>query len=72
MTDVPQRFYTTEEAAALARYTPEGLRARRHRGLPPEWRRVGNKVLYPVDSFEAWLAGENDESDEDSSPAVGG
>ena len=69
MPELEQRFYTTEEAATLSRFSLPGLAARRSRGLPPEWRRVGGKVLYPVEPFEAWLAGESTDEDQD---AVGG
>lgn len=57
MPDIEQRFYTTEEAAELSRFTLAGLASRRHRGLPPEWTKIGGKVVYPISPFEEWLAG---------------
>lgn len=72
MSDVSPRFYTTEEAAALSRFTPQSLAARRSRGLPPEWRKIGGKVVYPIEPFEEWLLGEVDDGeDENASDGAG-
>lgn len=66
--DIERRFYTTEEAARLSRFSLQGLAARRHRRQPPEWRKIGGKVVYPIKAFEAWLQGEiSDENDDDGS-----
>lgn len=72
MPDIPQRFYTTEEAAQLSRFTIQGLAARRCRGLSPEWRKIGGKVVYPIEPFEEWLLGESDDDSEDGIDEVGG
>jgi hypothetical protein len=74
MSGIEQRFYTTEEAAELSRFTLAGLASRRHRQLPPEWLKIGGKVVYPIDEFELWLLGESggDDTEDTDSAELGG
>jgi hypothetical protein len=46
------------EAARLIGVTPRTLYARRGDGSGPPWRRLGGRILYPIDGLRAWLAGD--------------
>lgn len=49
------RFLTSAEVAETCRTSPETVRYWRHIGKGPKSIKVGRRVLYAVDDFEAWL-----------------
>jgi hypothetical protein len=58
------RYLTTAEVAGICRTSPETIRFWRYAGKGPAWFRVGRKVLYDADVFEAWLGDQQNSSSE--------
>lgn len=52
----PQRFYSTDELAAVLGVSQYTVRHWRQQGTGPKAIKVGRHVKYPVAEVEAWLA----------------
>lgn len=57
------RYLTVEEAAPIAKRTPQALRMLRHKGKGPKFRKVDGRLLVSEAELHRWLSG----GDEDSS-----
>ncbi len=54
MTELDQKYLTTEEMAARYRTVPSVIRHWRQTGYGPSGVRVGKRVLYPREQVEAF------------------
>jgi predicted DNA-binding transcriptional regulator AlpA len=51
---LPPRFLRTKEAAEFLSLSPRTLEKHRTYGTGPAYRKLGGRVVYPVDDLEAW------------------
>lgn len=51
---LPPRFLRTKEAAEFLSLSPRTLEKHRTYGTGPVYRKLGGRVVYPVDDLEAW------------------
>jgi hypothetical protein len=50
-----QKYYTTQEAAAILGKKPASLDIDRFRGVGPRFVRAGRRILYPESELQSYL-----------------